>query len=89
MNQEAILQSIDDMINTWSSQKELHVEIKKYKEKENVKISDETKKFDLEFHDHYIQFLNEATKSILELQEKEVIDEKENDKKRTKTRRAK
>lgn len=70
MNQEAILQSIDDMINTWSSQKELHVEIKKYKEKENVKISDETKKFDLEFHDHYIQFLNEATKSILELQEK-------------------
>jgi len=70
MNQEAILQSIDDMINTWSSQKELHVEIKEYKEKENLKISDETKKFDLEFHDNYIQFLNEATKSILALQTK-------------------
>ncbi len=70
MNHDTILQSIDNMIDTWSVQKELHIEIKEYKEKENALNADETTKFDLTFHDNYIQFLNEATKSILELRTK-------------------
>ncbi len=70
MNHDTILQSIDNMIDTWSVQKELHIEIKEYKEKENTLNTDEATKFDLTFHDNYIQFLNEATKSILELRTK-------------------
>ncbi len=70
MNHDTILQSIDNMIDTWSVQKELHIEIKEYKEKENTFNTDEATKFDLTFHDNYIQFLNEATKSILELRTK-------------------
>lgn len=70
MNQDAIIQSIDDMIDTWSAQKELHLEIKAYKEHANSTISDSTTKFDLAFHDNYIQFLDEATKSILALRTK-------------------
>jgi len=70
MSQDAIIQSIDDMIDTWSVQKELHLEIKEYKENVNTSISEETTKFDLAFHDNYIQFLDEATQSILELRTK-------------------
>ena len=70
MNQNAIIQNIDAMIETWASQKELHVEIKEYKIYANTIVSDETEKFDLEFHDNYIRFLDEATKSILELRTK-------------------
>lgn len=70
INQDMITQGIDEMIDSWANQKQLHIEIKQYKEQANTIIPDETSKFDLEFHDNYIQFLNEATKSILELRTK-------------------
>ena len=70
MNQDAIIQNIDDMIDTWLAQKELHLEIKAYKEHANSTISEDIIKFDLAFHDNYIQFLDEATKSILALRTK-------------------
>jgi DNA-binding transcriptional regulator GbsR (MarR family) len=70
MNSDNIIQNIDAMIETWSTQKQLHTEIKEYKEAMNSKTTDETSRFDLEFHDNYIQFLDEATKSILELKTK-------------------
>lgn len=70
MNSDNIIQNIDAMIETWSLQKQLHIEIKEYKETANSKSTDETSRFDLDFHDNYIQFLDEATKSILELKTK-------------------
>ncbi|AXP80798.1 hypothetical protein CJ739_1712 [Mariniflexile rhizosphaerae] len=70
INQDTIIQGIDDMIETWCVQKELHIEIRDYKEKSNANNSDDTSKFDLEFHDDYIQFLDEATKSVLKLRTK-------------------
>jgi len=70
VNQDTIIQSIDAMIENWSVQKELHIEIKEYKEHANSSNTDETSKFDLSFHHNYIQFLNEATTSILELRTK-------------------
>ena len=69
MNSDTIIQNIDAMVETWSSQKQLHIEIKEYKEAANSKTTDEDSKFDLGFHDNYIQFLDEATKSILKLKE--------------------
>lgn len=70
MNSDTIIQNIDAVVETWSSQKQLHIEIKEYKEAANSKTTDENSKFDLGFHDNYIQFLDEATKSILELKTK-------------------
>lgn len=70
INQDAIIQGIDDMIETWHNQKELHIEIRDYKEKSNANNPDEDSKFDLEFHDDYILFLDEATKSISNLRTK-------------------
>lgn len=70
MNGDNITQNIDAMIETWSSQKQLHVEIMEYKKTMNEKNPDEASKFDLDFHENYIQFLDEATKSILQLKAK-------------------
>src|SRR5690606_39413723 len=55
MNSDTIIQNIDAMVETWSSQKQLHIEIKAYKESVNSKTTDEDSKFDLGFHDNYIQ----------------------------------
>lgn len=71
INKDIIYQSIDDMVESWQSQKELHLEIKDYKEHINTSSAlDGPSKFDLEFHDDFIQFLEEATKAILELRAK-------------------
>lgn len=70
INQDAIVLSIDTMIDSWARQKDLHFEIKTYKESANSTFSEDALKFDLLFHDNYIKFLDEATKSILELRTK-------------------
>lgn len=70
MNQDTMLQGIDDMTEIWSVQKELHIEIKNYKVKSNSNNPDENSKFDLGFHDDYIEFLDEVTKSVLKLRTK-------------------
>lgn len=70
MNGNNITQSIDAMVETWSLQKQLHIEIIEYKKAVNEKTHDEDSKFDLSFHENYIQFLDEATKAILKLKTK-------------------
>lgn len=69
INQDNICLSIDAMIESWSSQKELHLEIREYKQEANKSRDDESK-FELDFHDDYIEFLEEATRSILKLKSK-------------------
>ena len=50
---------------------EIHEEIKDYKETiNNNKIENEEDKFDLNFHDDYIKFIDGATASIEELRTK-------------------
>ena len=70
INQDSMIQGIDTMVESWLNQKNLHIEIRDYKESINSITEDESSKFDLAFHDNYIQFLDEATKSILELRTK-------------------
>ena len=77
INKDAICQNIDSMINSWANEKELHLEIRNYKEKVNASgVLDEDLKFDLGLHDDYIQFFEEVTKSVLKLRSK--IAEKNN-----------
>ena len=70
INQDTIIQNINNMMESWLDQKDLHIEIRAYKENANSVVEDEASKFDLDFHDNYIKFLNEATKSISELRTK-------------------
>ena len=71
VNKDRIIQNIDDMIETWNSQKILHQEIKEFKDSFNqLETTEEDSQFDLGFHTDYITFLNEANASILALRKK-------------------
>lgn len=73
INEDSIIQSIDAMMESWVIQNELHQEIKNYKNKINDQNIEGTSKFDLDFHDNYIKFLAEVTKSVSTLRSK-IID---------------
>ncbi len=70
INEDSIIQSIDSMMESWVIQKELHQEIKSYKDKINQQNNENTSKFDLDFHENYIQFLDEVTESVATLRSK-------------------
>lgn len=71
INKDTIIQHIDRMTHDWKEEREIHLEIKDYKEKQNdLKIEKEENKFDLSFHNDYVKFIDEASSSIQELREK-------------------
>lgn len=71
INKDSIVQHVDELINEWQEVKELHLEIKEYKDTLNKKIIENNEeKFDLRFHNIYINFLKKATTSIKELRKK-------------------
>jgi len=71
INKGMVVQHIDTLISQWQEIRNLHVEIKQYKENTNKhKVENEEEKFDLNFHDDYIKFLDGAATSIKELRTK-------------------
>ena len=70
INEDSIIQSIDAMMESWVAQKELHEEIKNYKCEINKEHSEGSPKFDLDFHNNYIKFLEEVTHSVSTLRSK-------------------
>jgi DNA-binding transcriptional regulator GbsR (MarR family) len=69
INKDTVIQHVEKMIQDWSEIRELHLEIKDYKETQNTnRIENEEEKFNLNFHNDYIKFIDGATKSIKELQ---------------------
>ncbi|MEL0651573.1 transcriptional regulator [Algibacter sp. TI.3.09] len=71
INKDTIIQHVDRMVSHWQEEREIHLEIKEYKEKQNnLKIEKEEDKFDLNFHNDYIKFIDEASSSVKELREK-------------------
>lgn len=71
INKSMVLHHIDDMIGKWKEEREMHLEIKNYKETiNNTKIENKEEKFDLTFHDDYIKFIDGATASVEELRVK-------------------
>ena len=63
-----MIQSIINMLEQWKCEKELHVEMMEFKKEMNHNLSDENK-FDLKFHESFIEFNEEAIKSITKLKE--------------------
>lgn len=70
INEDSIIQSIDTLMESWIEQKALHEEIRVYKKKVNAKTTYGNVKFELDFHDNYIQFLDEVTQSVSTLRSK-------------------
>ncbi|TXD49946.1 GbsR/MarR family transcriptional regulator [Polaribacter sp. IC073] len=71
INQGMVVQHINTMVNKWGEEREIHLELKKYKETiNNNKIENGNEKFDLSFHDDYIKFIDGATASVEELRTK-------------------
>tara|TARA_R110002073_G_scaffold72537_1_gene177249 strand:- start:233113 stop:233616 length:504 start_codon:yes stop_codon:yes gene_type:complete len=71
INKDTVVQHINKMVKDWREVRELHLEIKSYKETINEhKIKNEEEKFDLNFHNDYIKFIDGATASIEELRTK-------------------
>ncbi|WBU88522.1 GbsR/MarR family transcriptional regulator [Cellulophaga omnivescoria] len=59
---------ISNMIQKWEVERELHEEVRDYKKEINdLENTQENEKFDLTFHNNYIQFLNQAITSISKL----------------------
>ena len=71
IKKDTIIQHIDKMVSNWDEERIIHLEIKDYKQTiNNTKIQNEDEKFDLNFHDDYIKFIDEASASIKDLREK-------------------
>lgn len=68
INRHTMIQDISKMVDEWEEQKKLHLEIKDYKIAMNEVLTHD-EKFDLDFHDIFLEFLNEAIKSINKLKE--------------------
>lgn len=71
INEDTITMSIDEMIDSWIKQRELHLEIKAYKQSLSAsETSEATLKFDTQFHDNYVKFIDDVTTSLSELRAK-------------------
>lgn len=70
VNGDSMIHRIDNLLRTWTVQKDLHKEIKAYKNNINNQSSPDILKFELDFHDDYIQFLEEIIKSVTTLRSK-------------------
>ena len=68
IKRDMVFQHIEEMIHKWNEERDIHLELKEYKETINAtKIENESEKFDLTFHDDYIKFIDGATASVEEL----------------------
>lgn len=64
-----LLKVMDEMMEKWKTQKEIHQDILAYKQAVTKEKSNETD-LDLEFHKDYLEFLEEAGESIQKLKQK-------------------
>lgn len=68
---DAMINSMNEMIKNWKSERELHLEIIEYKKEVNSTLpNDSIELFDLEFHNDYLEFLTLASDSMGKLQKK-------------------
>ncbi|WP_338732414.1 GbsR/MarR family transcriptional regulator [Mangrovimonas cancribranchiae] len=68
INKDTTVQTISNMIDEWKNEKQLHIEIKAYKEDVNKSLEQENQ-FELDYHKSFIEFLDGAIASINKLKE--------------------
>lgn len=73
INADTLVQHVNDMVSKWELEKELHEEVADYKTQiNNLESTTSELKFDLTYHENYINYLNLAMTSMLELKSKVV-----------------
>ncbi|KJD36650.1 transcriptional regulator [Tamlana sedimentorum] len=71
VKKDMIVHHIDRMMDHWRDERKIHLEIKDYKNLINEnKIEKDEEKFDLNFHNDYIKFIDSATLAVKELKDK-------------------
>lgn len=68
VNVDTMLQGINRMLEEWQGEKQLHEEVKAYKEDANKSL-DQEHQFEFGYHNSSIEFLNGAILSITKLKE--------------------
>ncbi len=76
---DVMIKSMSDMLETWKSERDLHIEIIAYKQEINKTLTKDSEGyFDLEFHTEYLEYLDQASASIEKLQ-KSLAEKHKND----------
>lgn len=70
VNPNMLAQVMDQMLQKWNTQKEIHTEILAYKKEVSANAPAPEDEFDLDFHQNYLQFLNEVSNAVLKLKQK-------------------
>lgn len=71
LSPNAWVQSMDEMINNWNDERDIHLEIISYKTDLNSSFpEDSDKRFDLGFHHEYLNYLQQATVLMENLRKK-------------------
>ena len=79
LSPNALIISMNTMIENWKDEREIHLEISKYKEDINQELpEDSDDKFDLEFHADYLNYLDQVTSLMKNLRSK-LIENHKND----------
>lgn len=68
LDHDTMIRDIGNMVEEWRAERQLHLEIIDFKKEANKKLSDENK-FDFHFHESFLEFHDEAIKSITKLKE--------------------
>lgn len=61
LSPNALISSMDEMIEKWQEEREIHLEIANYKTSVNKGIENINDQFDLDFHSMYMAYLDQAS----------------------------
>ena len=78
LSPNAMIYTMDEMIESWEQQRDIHLEIIEYKTDVNKDIEDVDDKFDIEFHSTYLNYLEQASVLMKNLRTK-IIENHNND----------
>lgn len=62
-----LLQVMNEMLENWNQQFEIHSDIIDFKKEANKQSDDNNEEFDLVFHENYLQFLEEVSNAVKKL----------------------
>ena len=78
LSPNAMIISMEEMIENWNEEKEIHLEIAAYKEGVNKTLDNIEDQFEIDFHTEYLSYLNQVT-ILMENLKKKLIENHKND----------
>ncbi|MGB8706000.1 MAG: helix-turn-helix domain-containing protein [Gillisia sp.] len=65
-----LVQVMDEMLQKWNQQRDIHTDILSYKKEAAKEMASSEEEFDLDFHQNYLQFLDEVSSAVTKLKQK-------------------